>query len=453
MESLTHPVADAFLKMFESLGETDTVVERLVKLEYGRLEDGAFVLVDGPREMLDEALATIDKALDGGATHREAAERLADAAAARGVTNKSTFVVYAVYARDASGRMALKLYVGETQRMLEQRWKSHPEGCSILADAFASTPNGKDDWVCRPLLALHEDFRSKELLLYFEEALQRALRTVGTPDSLNFHYGKGTYGGVCDTKKWTSKFAEYIGFLDDNMRPPSASSADTTEKTIGMWASRQRLRHKHSSLPANYVQALEALSCWTWELQVDSLTATQKIDALLENPIVIESGGMLLPSDKAMWVNTLRESYYGRMTCVITAEDRKRIDERLPAIVLGPREASFRYMVEKFADEHVDAETGSITYPTKGEECYQWMVNARNGYIALPAERRDFMNLHGLGAFLETLHPEDVREERLRVRKRKTEVSKRTKMEERRVSKAAKEGKIHDAVDVGPIVA
>lgn len=433
---------DAFLKMFDTLKKTDTVVERLVKIGYGSNEDGQFALVECLQKMLDDALTTIRAATDDGATPLEAAVCLADKAEKAGADSESTFVVYVVYTNSG-----IWVYIGETMFSSKYRWRQHPRSCEILTAAIDMTPNGKDDWTCRPLIVLPEEYRNKALLLYFEEKLQRALQTVGTRYGLNARYGSGLFGGACDVEAWKTKYAAYIEFLHDHGRPPAQRSADDIERSLACWAGNQRMNR--ASLQTEYVEALEALRCWKWRIVASPTSATQKIDALLVDPLVIESGGMLIPSERAEWVKTLRAAYDGRGGCVMTTEDKRCVEERLPGVVLSSKEARFRYNVIKFAEEYL--KDGVLTYPNNGDLYYNWMKHVQNEYIVLSKERCEFMIKKGIGALIETLKPEDVRAETRLAVKRTSDKHHTIRDDQRRAEKAAKADDIRREVAAGPV--
>ena len=400
-------VTARYTALFDRLRDATSAHERLVVLGHGSIVSGKFVLRPDLRALLETSKKSVDYSLAAGATRIEALIRLADDAEAAGATRDgTTFVIYAAFRTDGGRR----IYVGETTRTCAVRWSLHPSGCLILAKAIEKTEGGKRAWTCRPILALPEGSRSKDLLLYFEEAIQRHLETVGTPWGLNCRYGRGVWSGDDDDESWRARYEEMIGHLLKTKKWPSSKSTDPVVRFIGNWACVQR--QNRESLSTHRVKALEALRRWTWSVVAPSVTTTGKIDRLLVDPVVAGSNGWEIPKWAGAWATKIRRSFAGIRGChKMTPEDKVRIERFLPCLTMEAIEARFRYKATTFAALYLDAATGVITYPTVGEdyEKYMWIHNIRAGMTTLGPERIEFLESIGLEHIATSRKVESVR--------------------------------------------
>lgn len=463
------PVGDADLIPFVlwalRIARTTRVDERLVHHGLGTVVDGTFA----PRADLLPVLAPIDLAerlAKGGATPREVVERLADDAAAAGATpGGSTFVVYAIYRggeltgtwADAASPIELgidadgRVYVGETVDTCDRRKKSHPRGCPKLVEAFESTPGGKDAWTCRPVVALPERARHKELLLYIEGRLQRALDTVDGAWGLNVHYAAGRFGGARDEGPWLASFVAFVRFVRDNGKFPSVGAEDPDEKKLGQWVNHQR--SGRAAMPTHRVRALEAVRCWAWRVKAPPMTTKQKLDFLATSEIVRETGGWLFPRDgKGHAVFHMRQALRGTGNCVVTPEDRERVERDFPGLLLTAPEATFRYNATRFAAAYLNAETGEIEEPRWCEDpwAYDWLFRLRGGSVETTGDRRAFLGTVGLGALLETFKNEDKRAEVAKRNAERWRESTAEVGERRKQARTEKERVMKESIAMGP---
>lgn len=440
------PMLDAgiirYTELFEKLRETVSINDRLVQLGYGSFTDGKFSLREDLQKMENDLIDSITRFREEGATCVETASRLADAAEASGATfDETTFVIYAVY--PSSGEQ--KLYIGETSFTCAKRWSSHPRGCPLLEKAIWGC--GKDGWICRPILILPGDSRSKELLLYFEDRIQRALETVGTQWGLNAHIGSGAFGGAVDEEAWLENYIGTIKFGLSNGEFPSQHSKDTYERKLGKWVSRQRT--DRASMSTHRAKSLEALKHWSWRANASPVTTAQKIDTLLEDPVVIETNGWKLPKWAVKWTNNMRNSYADREgSHVMTLEDRKRIERHLPCLSMNGNEARFRYNATSFANNFIHPITGEVSYPRYVEngDVYSWYTNLRHGYIDLTEDRVKFIEKLGIGEILTSLETHAKRTEVAEIKSKNSRKFIDDRSERRKETRLAKRRSVRDGI-------
>ena len=65
-------------------------------------------------------------------------------------------------------------------------------------------------------------------------------------------------------ERWLEVRDAYQAFLSSTGRPPSARGADQTERTLAMWAAKQRSAHRRGPLTATRTASLEMLTMWGW---------------------------------------------------------------------------------------------------------------------------------------------------------------------------------------------
>ena len=433
-------VTAKYTAMFDRLRDATGEHGRLVVLGYGTLDDdGKFVLRADLRALLETAKKRVDDSLAAGATRIEALTKLANDAEAAGVTRDGTpFVVYSAF--HINGH---RIYIGETTRTCAVRWMSHGGGaCPFLAKAIENTEGGKRAWTCRPIIALPEGSRSKDLLLYFEEVVQRHLGTVGTSWGLNLHYGRGLFGGVGDDDSWRATYEALIGHLLDTKKWPSRSSADPDVRKLGEWVGKQRTNRE--SLPTHRAKALEALKRWKWHVKAAYATTAKKIDMLLVDPVVIKSKGWDTPKWSKLWVRHLRRTFNGEGNCVMTSDDRARIHRYLPCLTVDGNEAKFRYRAKLFATMYLNTSTGEISYPKQGDDrhMYMWIMHIRDSTVDLTQDRITFLESLGIGHIGTILKPQKVQEF---TRVKRTECSLEWSS---RVSKNRKRTRLADEQDI-----
>ena len=307
--------------------------------------------------------------------------------------------------------------------------------------------------MCRPILALPENARSKELLLYYEAKIQRMFETVDTPWGLNHHYGSGMWGGAMDENTWRAKYDGVIEHVGKTGKFPPARSDDPRVRKLGQWILNQRYRH--ANMPTHRVRALDAIGPWKWHVNASSISTEQKIDTLLKDPVVEDSGGWKIPEWAAAWADNMRRAYIGKGTThVATIADKAMIEKYLPCLTMNGKEAHFRYTAMIFKSKFMDSETGEIAYPTVKEDkrAYMWILGIRNGNTTMTPDRGSFLESIGLGHVASTLYTEDARAAK---RDRNLEHARKTNGE---VSERCKKARLdairrtRSEIDAGPSV-
>ena len=390
-------VATVYTAFFGRLRDAADDNERLSVLGHGSVVGGTFALRPDLRALLESAKTHLTSSLDAGATRVEAISRLADAAEAAGVTaDETTFVLYAAYPE--SGEQ--KLYVGETAGTVDGRWRSHPNGCPLLTSAISATVGGKGRWICRPILALPENSRSKDLLLYFEEAIQRHLETKGTPWGLNYQYGRGTFDGAADDDSWLSNYVGVIEFIGRSGKFPSQNAIDPDIRKLGKWVHNQRMTR--AQLSTHRAKALEAIRCWKWSVKASPKVTAEKIAVLRTNKAVVDSEGWLMPKNDRGVVD-IRQTLKGKTRCVITNADRADIENHLPGLLLSGHEALFRWKAVQCSRMYVS--NGVFELPASDSPFYHWIFDIRRGAVSLSPERVSFLESIGMGEIVLGLKP------------------------------------------------
>lgn len=397
---LAPSTAKQFVAFFESLGKTDVVAERLVLLGLAtRGKDGELVLREDVRGPLEDLKTRLRASLAAGLSSRDAI-----AAAALNVDHDEvTHVIYGLFLT-AGG---IGAYIGESENTPTKRFKHHPKGCTKLAAAMEAT-GGKGNWTCAVLLVLPEDSRSKELLLYIEAELQRLLDTVDGVGGLNCHYGRGTYSGAPDEKKWIANYVELIEFVSKHGKLPSQKAKDAADRTLGIWASNQRQTREKMSTHRR--KALDALGdAWQWRIYAPYVTNAVLFEKLRADERVTSSGGLDIPVDiSGVGVKRVVKARQRYKTKEMPKADRAIVDTEFPGLTMTAPNASFLLSAKAFAEKHPTART----MPSCASEpsLYKWLKHVRDGHTDMddPWRKKVLEDLK-LSPLLETLKPPGVR--------------------------------------------
>lgn len=392
---------------------------------------------------LDASLASIEAGRAAGLEPVAIAARLAEAARGTIDRDDDTFVLYVVLHNDALIGAAcpatLALYVGETAGSLAQRWKLHPNGCPKLSNAMAAH-GGKGAWRCEPVMCLPADARHKELLLYIEGALQRALQTVGTPHGLNCHYANGKWGGQLDDERWTRQFLRCIEHAVSHGYWPRQNIPD--ERELGRWITRTVHEYKRGVLAAHRAHALELVPGLDARAKPSRMTTDEKIAYLLASDECRKSGGWTFPPEnKKGPACRLRQALRGQGDCSVTAEQRALIESRLPGLVCDSADARFFSAARTYAEKYRDPVTGEVgRAPYSDRALSRWAYNLRCGTISLTDRRLAWLRELGL----ESLVADDAMksaEERAAIKERMARVTAEYHAREKETRDAARDAK------------
>jgi hypothetical protein len=110
-----------------------------------------------------------------------------------------------------------------------------------------------------------ESADSLRLAVWLEDQRRSAARDRQCTYQLKRIAAYPTFDPRSRDERWQAALTDYRTFLQEHGRAPSARSTNPTERSLGLWATRQRRLYRNDALAVERATGLaETLPIWTW---------------------------------------------------------------------------------------------------------------------------------------------------------------------------------------------